>query len=44
MKNSLKVLLVEDSKNDADLLLHALKQAGYQPTLSVVQNASGMRA
>jgi len=44
MKNSLKVLLVEDSKDDAELLLHALKQAGYQPSCALVHNAAGMRS
>jgi PAS domain S-box-containing protein len=44
MKIPLKVLIVEDSREDAELLLYALKQAGYQPSYALVQNASGMRA
>jgi two-component system, cell cycle sensor histidine kinase and response regulator CckA len=44
MKIPLKVLVVEDSRDDADLLVHALKQAGYDPSYALVQNADGMRA
>jgi two-component system cell cycle sensor histidine kinase/response regulator CckA len=44
MKIPLKILVVEDSKDDAELLLHALKRAGYEPTYSLVQNAKGMQA
>lgn len=44
MKIPLKVLIVEDSKDDAELLLYALKQSGYQPSYALVQNASGMRS
>lgn len=43
-KISLKVLVVEDSHDDAELLVHALKQAGYDPSYALVQNAQGMRA
>ena len=32
MKTPLKVLIVEDSKDDAELLLHALRHAGYEPS------------
>jgi hypothetical protein len=44
MNVPLKVLLVEDSRVDADLLIHALKQSGYEPSYALVQNAMGMRA
>jgi DNA-binding NtrC family response regulator len=44
MKIPLKVLIVEDSRDDAELLLYALKQAGFQPSYALVQNAQGMRA
>ncbi|MGZ8920892.1 MAG: response regulator [Limisphaerales bacterium] len=44
MKIPLKILVVEDSKDDAELLLHALKRAGYAPSYALVQNAKGMRA
>lgn len=44
MKIPLKVLVVEDSRDDAELLLYALKQAGYEPSYALVQNAQGMRA
>jgi PAS domain S-box-containing protein len=37
------VLIVEDSKDDAELLLHALRHSGYQPAYALVQNAQGMR-
>lgn len=42
MKIPIKVLLVEDSRDDAQLLLHALKRAGYEPDYSLVQNAASM--
>ncbi|MGZ8900154.1 MAG: response regulator [Limisphaerales bacterium] len=44
MKIPLKILVVEDSKDDAELLLHALKRAGYAPSYALVQNAKGMCA
>lgn len=44
MKIPLKVLVVEDSKDDAELLLHALRQAGYEPSAAQVQSAQGMRS
>ena len=31
-KIPLKVLIVEDSDDDAELLVHELERAGYQPT------------
>ena len=43
MKTPIKVLVVEDSRDDADLLIYALKQAGYEPSCALVQNARGMR-
>src|SRR5947209_851794 len=43
MKIPLKVLIVEDSKDDAELLLHALRQAGYEPSAAQVQSAQAMR-
>src|SRR5262245_814435 len=43
MKIPLKVLIVEDSKDDAELLIHALRQAGYDPTAAQVQSAQAMR-
>lgn len=44
MKMALRVLIVEDSRDDADLLLHALRHAGYQPSHALVSNAQGFRA
>lgn len=44
MKISLRVLIVEDSKDDAELLLRALRQAGYEPTHALVQNAHALRS
>jgi PAS domain S-box-containing protein len=43
MKTPIKVLLIEDSRDDAELLLHALKRAGYQPSYALVQNAAAMK-
>jgi two-component system cell cycle sensor histidine kinase/response regulator CckA len=43
MKTPLKVLIVEDSKDDAELLLHALRHAGYDPAAVQVQSAQAMR-
>ena len=43
MKIPLKVLIVEDSKDDAELLLHALRHAGYEPSAAQVQSAQAMR-
>src|SRR5688500_3515665 len=44
MKIPLKGLVVEDSRDDADLLVYALKQAGYEPSCALVQTAKAMRA
>jgi two-component system cell cycle sensor histidine kinase/response regulator CckA len=43
MALQLKVLIVEDSADDAELLLHALSKAGYSPIHSRVVNAEQMR-
>jgi two-component system cell cycle sensor histidine kinase/response regulator CckA len=40
---AIRVLIVEDSRDDAELLLHALRQAGYQPSHALVQNAQAFR-
>src|SRR3954470_9778299 len=37
MTAALKILLVEDSENDAELLLHAVVRAGYKPTARRVE-------
>ncbi|HEX7862422.1 MAG TPA: response regulator [Verrucomicrobiae bacterium] len=42
MKTPLNILVVEDSKDDAELLLRAVKQAGYEASYSLVQNAKAM--
>ncbi len=44
MGKPLRVLLVEDSEDDAVLLLRALARDGYQPTCTRVDNAPAMRA
>lgn len=44
MSAALKVLVVEDSENDAELLLHALKKAGYKPTARRVDSEREMDA
>jgi two-component system, cell cycle sensor histidine kinase and response regulator CckA len=40
---SLRVLLVEDSKDDADLLLHELARGGYKVVAERVETADAMR-
>lgn len=42
MTAALKILLVEDSENDAELLLHAIVRAGYKPSARRVETASQM--
>jgi PAS domain S-box-containing protein len=39
MTAALKLLVVEDSENDAELLLHAIVRAGYKPTARRVETA-----
>src|SRR5438552_3797662 len=40
----LRVLLVEDSGDDADLLLHELRRGGYGPTFELVDTGEAMSA
>jgi len=40
----LRVLLVEDSEDDADLLLHELRRGGYEPRWKRVDTAAGLTA
>ena len=40
----LLLLLVEDSADDADLMLHELRRAGYDPTCERVQTAEELKA
>jgi len=42
--NPLRALIVEDSEDDALLLIRALKQAGYEPATERVQTAEAMRS
>ena len=42
-KKSLRLLIVEDAPDDADLVLHELRQAGYAVVHRRVQTASSMR-
>jgi len=44
MSQPLRVLLVEDSADDAALMERALRQGGYQPTCERVETAAAMRA
>jgi PAS domain-containing protein len=44
MNQPLRVLIVEDSTADADLLLHALRHGGYEATSAVVETPAAMRA
>src|SRR5580692_4407140 len=41
---TLRVLIVDDSENDAILLLRALRKAGYEPVFERVSTAPAMRA
>ncbi len=42
MKEKLRVLLVEDSENDALLLIRRLRNGGFDPTWKRVQDAGAM--
>src|SRR5436190_3383930 len=42
MNAGLKLLVVEDSESDAELLLHELSSAGYKPTARRVDNSAEM--
>ena len=44
MSKPLRVLLIEDSRDDADLLLWTLQQGGYAPTHTLVSDAASMTA
>jgi diguanylate cyclase (GGDEF)-like protein len=44
MPKPLRILIVEDSENDAELLLRALHQAGYEPVHERVESAQALRA
>lgn len=44
MNNSLRVLIVEDSENDAILLLRELERGGYRPTAERVHSSETMAA
>src|ERR687887_2523814 len=44
MSRSIRVLLVEDSLDDAEVLLCALRDGGYQPTYARVDTAAAMTA
>ena len=43
MTQPLRMLIVEDSKDDADLLLRAVRDGGYDPIYEVVDTAPAMR-
>lgn len=42
MSKSIRVLLVEDSADDADLILNQLERSGYAPIYQRVDNAAAM--
>lgn len=42
MLKPIRVLMVEDSEDDALLLLRTLKRSGYEPSAHWVQNAEEM--
>ena len=44
MSKPLRVLIVEDSKNDAELLVGELRQGGFEPTWERVETAEAMEA
>lgn len=44
MATPLRVLIVEDSKEDAELLVEELRRGGYDPTHERVQTSASMRA
>jgi CheY-like chemotaxis protein len=44
MSQSLRLLIVEDSEDDAFLIQHTLRQGGYAVTAEVVQTEPAMRA
>jgi PAS domain S-box-containing protein len=43
-KRALRMLIVEDSKDDANLLLHTVRSGGYEPVYEVVDTEPAMRA
>ena len=44
MRTPLRVLIVEDSEDDADLLLRELRRGGYAPAFERVDTPGAMRA
>jgi PAS domain S-box-containing protein len=44
MGQRLRLLIVDDSKDDADLLLRAVRAGGYEPVYAVVDTSTAMRA
>lgn len=44
MATPLRVLIVEDSLTDIELLLHELRKSGYDPVYTVVESAAEMEA
>src|SRR5882672_3837783 len=43
MSNPLRLLIVEDSNEDADLVLHSVRSGGYEPVYQVVDTPTAMR-
>lgn len=43
MKKDIRILLIEDSEDDACLLLHQFNQAGYTPHCKRIDNASDLK-
>ena len=44
MRRAVKILVVEDSEDDAKLAMRALRQGGFVPTYLRVENAEALRA
>jgi sigma-B regulation protein RsbU (phosphoserine phosphatase) len=40
----LKLLIIEDSEDDAELILHALRRAGFEPDHARIEDADALRA
>src|SRR2546422_9201133 len=44
MSKPIRVLIVEDSQTDAELLIHKLERSGFEPVWKRVGTAEGLRA
>src|SRR5215813_3971332 len=44
MAQTLNILLIEDSEDDAELVLHSVRLGGYEPIVERVSSAAEVRA